>query len=133
MIVFFPWVAMKPACLSLIMFVFLAGGCASGPRANIDHIDWKSRIGTYTYEQALDELGEPNVLGESGQGRVAEWVLRQSPGVSFGFGVGGGSWGHHSGTGVGVGTTVSPPPSGEYLQLRFDRDGKLAEWTKVRY
>ena len=112
---------------------FLAGGCSSGPKANIKGIDWGSRIGTYTYEEALSELGEPNVIGESSEGMVAEWVIRRSPLVSFGFGLGSGTHGHHTGTGVGVGTSVSPPPSGEYLRLRFDKDGKLVEWTRVRY
>ena len=64
---------------------------------------------------------------------IAEWVLRRSPMVSFGFGFGGAGYGHHTSTGVGVGTSVSPPPRGEYLRLRFDRDGKLTESARVRY
>lgn len=124
---------MKLGCLLLIVLVFLAGGCVSGTKATLKGIDWRSRIGTYTYEEALAELGEPNVMGESSEGKIAEWVLRRSPMVSFGFGFGTGGYGHHTSTGVGVGTSVSPPPRGEYLRLRFDRDGKLAEWTKVKY
>jgi hypothetical protein len=124
---------MKLAWLSLIVLAFLAGSCASGPKANIKSIDWGSRIGMYTYEEALTELGQPDVMGESSEGKIAEWVLRRSPGVSFGIGLGTGSYGHHTSTGVGVGTSVSPPPGGEYLHLRFDKDGKLAEWTKVTY
>lgn len=123
----------KLAWLSFIVLAFLVGSCASGPKANVKKIDWGSRIGTYTYEEALAELGEPDVIGESSEGKIAEWVLWRSPIVSFGFGFGGGGYGHHTGTGVGVGTSVSPPPSGEYLRLRFDRDGRLAEWTRVRY
>jgi hypothetical protein len=72
-------------------------------------------------------------MAESSEGKIAEWVLRRSPMVSFGFGFGTGGHGHHTTTGVGVGTSVSPPPSGEYLRLRFDKDGKLVEWTKVKY
>ena len=124
---------MKLRCLLLIVLALLAASCASGTKATVKDIDWGSRIGTYTYEEALAELGEPNVIGESSEGKIAEWVLRQSPMVSFGFGFGTGGYGHHTSTGVGVGTSVSPPPSGEYLHLRFDKDGKLAEWTKVRY
>ena len=115
------------------MAVFFTGSCASGPKARIDTADWGSRIGTYTYEEALAELGEPDVIGESSEGMIAEWVIRRSPMVSFSFGFGSGSYGHHTGTGIGVGTSVTPPPSGEYLHLRFDKDGKLAEWTRVRY
>ena len=116
-----------------MVLALLTGSCASGPKADIKKIDWGSRIGTYTYEEALAELGEPNVTGETSEGKIAEWVLRQSPMVSFGFGFDTGGHGHHTSTGVGVGTSVSPPPSGEYLRLRFDKDGKLAEWTQVRY
>jgi hypothetical protein len=124
---------MKLLWLSLMTLALLTGSCASGPKNNISSIDWGSRIGTYTYEEALAELGDPNVVSETSDGMYAEWVLRQSPAVSFGFGFGGVGYGHHSSTGVGVGTSVSPPPSGEYLHLRFDKDGKLAEWTRVRY
>jgi hypothetical protein len=124
---------MKLRCLLLIVLVFMAGSCASSQKVKIDRIDWGGRIGTYTYEEALAELGEPDVMGESSEGKIAEWVLRRSPMVSFGFGLGSGGYGHHTATGVGVGTSVSPPPSGEYLHLRFGKDGKLAEWTRVRY
>ena len=116
---------MKWLRLSLIALVLLTGSCASDPKANLKDIDWGSRIGTYTYEEALAELGEPNIMSETNEGRIAEWMLRRSPMVSFGVGIGG--------PGVGVGTSVSPPPSGEYLHLRFDKDGKLAESARVRY
>ena len=116
---------MKLSWLSLIVLALLAGACVSGPKANIKDIDWGKRIGTYTYEEALAELGEPNVLTETNEGAIAEWMLRRSPTVSFSFGVGG--------PGVGVGTSVSPPPSGEYLRLRFDKDGKLTESARARY
>ncbi len=116
-----------------MVLALLIGSCASGPKANIKNIDWRSRLGTYTYEEALAELGEPDVVGEAGEDMIAEWVLRRSPMVSFGFGFGGSGYGHHTSTGVGVGTSVSPPPSGEYLHLRFDRDGKLVESARKRY
>ena len=117
----------------LIVLALLAGGCASGSKASVKDIDWGSRIGTYTYEEALADLGEPDVIGQSSEGTIAEWVLQRSPNVTFGFDFGSVGFGHHTSTGVGVGTTVSPPPSGEYLHLRFDNDGKLAEWTRVKY
>ena len=118
---------MKLRRLLLIVLALLAGSCATGTKATVKDIDWGSRIGTFTYEEALAELGEPDVIGESSEGKIAEWVVRRSPMVSFGFGFGTGSHGRHTSTGVGLGTSVSPPPSGEYLQLRFDKDGKLAE------
>ena len=124
---------MKSSWVLFILIVLLAGGCASGTRIPVREVDWGSRIGTYTFEDALSELGEPSAIGESREGRIVEWVVRQSPGVSIGFGFGGASYGHHTSSGGGIGATVSPPPSGEYLRLRFDQDGKLAEWTMYRY
>jgi len=118
---------------ALVVLSLLAGACASGPKIDVSEAEWRGRIGTYTYEQALAELGPPNVVGESNEGKTAEWVIRQSPATSFSFGVGGGSYGGGAARGGGVGTTVSPPPGGEYLRLRFDKDGKLAEWTKGKY
>ena len=124
---------MKLGRLSLIVLILLAEGCASGTRVTVEESEWGTRIGKYTYLEALSELGEPQLIGESSEGKIAEWVLRQGVPFSIGFGFGGAGYGHHTSTGVGVGTSVSPPPSGEYLRLRFDRDGNLAEWTKVRY
>ncbi len=124
---------MKLKGLLFIVLAVLAGSCASGPKANISNIDWGSRIGTYTYDQALAELGEPNVIGESSEGKTAEWVLGQSPSTAVSFGFGTGSFGHSTATGVGVGTTVAQPPSGEYLRLRFDKAGKLVEWSRTKY
>jgi len=124
---------MKLRCLLLIVLALLAGGCVSGNKAVIQDIDWGSRIGTYTYEEALAELGKPDVIGQSSEGTIAEWVLERSPNVTFGFGFGGVGYGRHTSTGVGVGTTVSPPPSGEYLHLRFDNEGNLTEWRRVKY
>ncbi|MEY2409837.1 MAG: hypothetical protein QOF48_2507 [Verrucomicrobiota bacterium] len=112
-------------------------GCSSTPKAppkpNPSKINWSERVGNYTYEQALADLGKPAVSGESNEGRFAEWVLHRSSRMSFGFGVGTGSFGPRGGVGVGAGSSVSPPPSGEYLQLKFCADGKLKDWSKVRY
>jgi hypothetical protein len=124
---------MKMTCFFLAVLALLSGSCTSSRKAIVKDIDWGSRIGTYTYEEALTELGEPHVIGQSSEGKFAEWVLERSPNVAFSFGFGSGALGHHTSTGVGVGTTVSPPPSGEYLHLTFDNDGKLAEWTRVKY
>jgi hypothetical protein len=126
-----------PAVLMAASTVWLAG-CTSAAKPNLtkaeaSKVNWSERIGTYTYEQALADLGKPAMVGESNSGRTVEWVLRRSPQMSFGFGVGGGSFGDGSGVGVGVGSNVSPPPRGESLRLVFDLDGKLKEWTKLKY
>ena len=110
----------------------LLGGCASHPKVDAS-IDWNSRIGAYTYDAAVTDLGKPDVLAETREGRSAEWILKRSPRLSFGFGLGQGVYGSQSAVGVGVGTSVSPPPHGEYLRLKFGLDNKLTEWSKVKY
>ena len=127
----------KAFALLLTGAVMALAGCSSTPKTppkpNPSKVNWSERIGSYTYDEALSDLGKPAVAGESNEGRFAEWILHRSPQVSFGFGVGSGSFGSHGGVGVGAGTTVSPPPSGEYLRLEFGPDGKLRSWSKVRY
>lgn len=129
---------MKALALSFVVTALLFAGCASKPKPNLSkseaaEVNWSERIGKYTWDQALADLGRPVVLSESSEGRAGEWELRRSPRMSFGFGVGGGSFGRRSGVGVGVGSSVTPPPSGEYLRLQFGPDGQLKEWRKVKY
>lgn len=129
---------MKSLVLLLLSIVVGLAGCSSSPKPRLSKsearaINWGERVGSYTYDQAIADLGHPIVTGESAAGRTAEWALRSSPRISFGLGVGGGSYGPHTGIGAGAGSTVSPPPHGENLRLTFDPDGKLKEWTKVKY
>ena len=127
---------MKATSLLILAAALVLGGCASASKPakpNPKTINWSERVGTYTYDQALADLGKPVLIGESSDGKTAEWSLRRSPRVSSGLGLGTGSFGHHGGGGVGVGSSVTPPPSGENLRLKFDKDGKLKEWSKVTY
>ena len=124
------------ASLALAGCASSSSGTAKPPKpVKVDpkKVNWSEHIGTYTFDQALVELGKPALVGESSAGKTAEWVLRRSPQMSFGFGVGGGSYGGGGGVGVGVGSGISPPPHGESLRLIFDPEGKLKEWTKVKY
>jgi len=114
-----------------LVLSLLASGCATRPKLN-PNIDWNSRIGNYTYEEALAEIGKPDAVAETGEGRIADWILKQSPTMSFGFGVGNAIYGPHIGTGVGVGTSITPPPHGEYLRLIFDPQGKLKAWSHAK-
>ena len=124
---------------AFFLFVAIAlAGCSSSPKPHLSKsearaVNWSERVGSYTYDQAIADLGHPVVTGETAAGRTAEWILRSSPRISFGLGVGGGTYGPHTGIGAGVGSTVSPPPHGENLRLTFDQDGKLKEWEKVKY
>jgi hypothetical protein len=121
----------------LFTILFCAGslaffGCATKPKVDKNR-DWNAYVGQYSYQQALEELGKPYVVGEQSDGsRFAEWILRRSPQMSFGFGVGGGSYGRGGGVGVGAGTSISPRPRGEYLRLEFGTNQMLRAWSKIK-
>src|ERR1041384_7477767 len=68
-------------------------------------VDWQSRVGSYTFDRALVELGPPDRSSKLTDGTlVTEWIeSRPSGGVTFGVGSGYSS-GH---TGIGVGQAVS--------------------------
>jgi hypothetical protein len=112
------------------MALFLSS-CATRPKVD-PNIDWNSRVGNYTFDQAVVELGKPDAVAESNEGRIADWVLKRGSNMSFGFGVGHSVFGPHVGTGVGVGTSVAPPPHGEYLRLVFDQQNKLKAWSRSK-
>lgn len=116
-------------CRAFWAFAALAGlllltssGCKSTPK-----VDWNSRVGSYTYDQAVAELGPPDKFARLSDGSaVAEWIKRSSGGMSFGFGVG--SYGSNGG--VGVGHTTSSGYDDKVLRLTFDQENKLSAWTK---
>jgi hypothetical protein len=110
--------------LLLAVMTLVAAGCASSPKP-----DWNQRIGHYTFDDAVRELGPPasSIRLQDGS-TVAEWFLKYGSTMSFGFGVG--SYG--GGGAVGVGNTVTTPPSAYYQRLTFDPQGLLARWEKVK-
>ncbi len=118
------WLGSFAAWLLLGSVMVVLSGCASTPKP-----DWDQRVGHYTFEQAVQELGPPfsSVLLDDGT-RVAEWFLKAGP--QFSFGVGSGFGGGHGG--VGVGTGVTTPPKGHYLRLTFGLEGQLQKWEKVK-
>ncbi|MGN6553011.1 MAG: hypothetical protein ACTHLW_04755 [Verrucomicrobiota bacterium] len=110
----------------LIAFLgFITVGCRSASK-----VDWNSRVGGYTYDQAVKEFGPPDKSARLSDGKlVADWIQRsRGGGLSFGIGTGISS-GH---AGVGVSQTVAPNPSDRILRLTFDADDKLIGWSKSR-
>ncbi len=104
------------------LLALLLAGCATTSR-----IDWKSRLGIYTYEQAILEFGPPDKNAKLSDGTVvAEWLTRRgytqayaSP--SYGFYPGYyGSFGY-------VDTFTYPDA---FLRLVFDPEGRLREHRK---
>ncbi|HTL58332.1 MAG TPA: hypothetical protein VL361_21780 [Candidatus Limnocylindrales bacterium] len=122
------YVPALPVCfragLLLFAIIVLNPGCASTPKP-----DWDQRVGNYTFDDAVRELGPPvsSVRLEDGT-TVAEWFLKYGSQMSFGFGTG-----MYGGSGaVGVGQTVTTPPKGHFLRLTFGPDGKLQHWEKFK-
>lgn len=114
----FGWVA------AFSVAALLLSGCASTKK-----IDWNSRIGTYTFDQAVTDLGPPDKQAKTSDGKtVADWITRRSGGSSISFGTG--FYGGHSA--VGVGQTVGSGYREEFLRLTFDTDNKLNSWSKGR-
>ena len=111
--------------VTLIFATLLANAaCTTKPK-----VDWNSRVGSFTYDQAVVELGPPDRMTEISEGRkVADWVTGRtsSPRLSFGVGSYGG------GGGVGVGTGTGGDPIEKILRLTFDKDGKVVQWENTR-
>ena len=108
--------------LQLGLCVFLTG-CAS------TKIDWNSRIGNYTYDQAVIELGPPDKYAKLSDGTVvAEWMTRRGySGGSIGFMYGYG-YPYH----IYSPYYLAEPPSPDYfIRLTFGPDGKLQAYQRV--
>ena len=106
----------------LTLMVALIVGCAT-----TKPIDWNSRVGTYTFDQAVTELGPPDKQARLSDGKtVAEWITHREGGSSFSVGTGfyGGN------TGFGVGQTVGTGYSDRVLKLTFSTNNVLTAWSK---
>ena|ERR1041385_987543 len=111
------WVGLPLALLGIV-----PAGCQTAPK-----IDWDSRVGTHTYDQAVSDLGPPDKSAKLSDGKtVAEWISRRSDGMSFGLGTG--FYGSHSA--VGVGQSIGSGAGDRVLRLVFGADNKLATWSK---
>jgi len=113
--------------LSLAL-VFGLLGCAT------KRIDWSSRVGSYTYDQAISELGPPERSAKFTDGStVAEWLETRglrSGFVSGGFANYGPYYGHHGFYGSPMFITESSSPD-ICIRLTFDAEGKLVIWKRV--
>lgn len=104
----------------------LVAGCATTPK-----VDWNSRVGNYTYDQAILELGPPDKVATLNDGtKVAEWLT--SRGYSQGYITTYGPHFYHPYLYGPPSIFYSEPPSPDrFMRLTFDPDGKLLSWRKV--
>jgi hypothetical protein len=102
---------------TVILFV----GCAT------QRTDWNARIGAFTFDQAVVELGPPDKQQKLTDGQtVVEWVSRSSSGSSVSIGTG--FYGYPGG--VGVMQTTGPSYYESKLRLTFTTNNVLAKWSK---
>jgi len=95
---------------------FLSGCATTSP------VDWDSRVGRYTYAQAVNELGPPNRQIRLSNGATEfKWFSPAPGGNNFGTGMN---------NGFGPGQSFNPGFNNRYLQLTFDRNGVLTAWSK---
>jgi hypothetical protein len=112
-------------CSTRLAILFLAvafiTGCKTTPQ-----VDWNSRVGRYTYNQALAELGSPEKQTKLSDGKtVDQWItLHGSHGFFMGGGLGNNSYG------MGAGQTIAQSYKDHVLELTFGTDGKLLSWAK---
>jgi len=119
--------------LPLLLVVNLVG-CATNPP-----VDWNSRVGHYTYYDAVHDLGPPDREIHLSNGATEfKWFSRTAPagaGPNPSFTVGGlnnptaantPGW-NGANNGVGNG---SPAFNNRYLELTFDSNGVLTAWSR---
>ena len=110
------------ATLLLALAGCLLAGCKTTPK-----VDWNSRIGSYTFDQAVTDMGPPDKSAKLSDGKtVAEWYTRSSGVLSFGLGTS--TYGSHSA--VGVGQSATTGGGVHVLRLVLGADNKLESWSR---
>ena len=117
------------------LFAFSLVGCATNPPA-----DWNSRVGHYTYADAVRELGQPDREIHLGNGSTEfKWFPRTAPSNAASnpsLAVGGlnnpnpaNNWSGVS-TQIGSGSYAGTGFNSRYLELTFDSHGVLTAWSR---
>jgi hypothetical protein len=113
---------------AMIVLAALCVSCAT------TKIDWNSRLGVYTYDQAVIELGPPDKSATLSDGTiVAEWLTRRgsSGGYSDVYYAGPWPYPHWRGYYYPPLYYYDPPTPSYFLRLVFGTDGRLTEWRRV--
>jgi hypothetical protein len=108
--------------LGLVLAALLAG-CATR------RIDWNTRVGNYTYDQAVLDLGPPDKYAKLGDGTVvAEWLT--SRGYSSFYSPSAYTYSPFSYVGTFPSAYVGSHSPDYFLRLICGPDGKLRSWKK---
>lgn len=113
---------MKTAIFAFAIALIFSG-CAT------NRVDWNGRIGHYTFDQAVIELGPPDKQARLSDGHtVAEWVTRYQSGASVSFGTG--IYNPAYPYGMGVMQTAGPSYYEHKLRLTFTLENILSAWSR---
>ena len=105
-----------------VLFGLLWAGCQA-----LQHVDWAGRIGRFDYDQAVAELGWPVEEKKlSGGMRRVEWITNS--GVSIGRALVGPGFIRGSMCVLALEPTKIHRLRDRYLQLTFDKAGRLVAW-----
>ena len=91
-------------------------------------VDWDSRVGHYTYAQALNELGPPNRQIRLSNGATEfRWFLQSATGST---GMNRTGINNPVNNSFGPAQNINPGSGNYYLELTFDSHGVLTAWSK---
>jgi len=94
-------------------------GCAT------TKVDWNARIGVFTYDQAILDLGPPDKSAQTSEGvLVADWLIRR--GHVWIHGPLLPPWYYP----YAYGTPVETYSPAQFLRLTFARDGRLQKFDR---
>ena len=103
------------ACLCLTLWL---AGCAT------QRVDWAGRVGHYSYEQAVLDMGPPDKHAKLADGTiVAEWLVNRGYAYSYG------APGPYGPFYPGYVSTYNAPS--QFLRLTFGPTGQLTAWKKL--
>ena len=109
----------------LLVPLLLLAGCATTKK-----VDWNARVGSYTFDQAVVELGPPDRSAPLSDGsKVAEWLSGRGSTTTYYDGFTSGFFSPGYGFGIVRGSETRWPD--RVLRLTFDPSGKLRSWQRV--
>jgi hypothetical protein len=99
------------------LLALLSAACTTVPT-----IDWEARVGSYTFDAAVKEMGPPEKSASLADGtRVADWLVARGRSNPI----------YHSFPDGRVVRTEGVRDPDRLLRLTFTSDGKLQEWRRV--
>jgi len=113
----------RASCLALLLLFVLLAGCATRK------IDWTARVGKYTFDQTVAEIGPPDKQAKLTDGTlVAEWLT--SRGYQQFYATGGYIGGPYRAWPYAPAYVNTYSPD-YFLRLTFGPDGQLQAWKKL--